>query len=42
MFTKKSRHYILALSSHGSMRTLTTHYIDAGVVAKELTTKIFE
>jgi len=32
----------MELSSHGSMRTLTTYYIDVEVVAKGLTTRIFE
>lgn len=29
------------LTSHGNMKTLTTHYIDAEVVAKELCMRIF-
>lgn len=33
---------MIELSSHGGMRTLTTHYIDAEVVAKGLSMKIFE
>lgn len=32
----------IELSSHSSMKILTTHYIDAEVVAKGLTMKIFE
>ena len=31
----------IELSSHGSMRTLNKHYVDAEVVAKGLTMKIF-
>ena len=32
----------IELSSHGDMKTLTTHYIDAEIVAKGLTMKMFE
>jgi hypothetical protein len=32
----------IELSSHGNMKTLTTNYIDAEVVANGLTMKMFE
>ena len=32
----------IELSSHGNMKTLTTHYIDAEVVTKGVSMKMFE